>query len=804
MSITSINREFDFVRMDGLRRATGRPPHEWDIYIVKELIDNALDADERLWQRGELDAIDISVEVEYTYIPELQSRQLFVRVSNRGAFPVEQIEAIFSTQQYTSSKQFGKGLTRGALGNALKTILGIPYALRERVSGSWKPTLQPMTIVCGDVGLRPKYHIDTTAQTITFSCPQKAQRRPIDGTRISVGIDSFDQERPRTLADWQQIAAQYHLCNPHVRFQWRVAIDEEAWQWETAVDATWHDKYAGQPPIHWYAVTFHELLGALFRQHGGDELPLEAVTAALAGVDAERVGAVFGRNHITPADLDNPHLYHSLAQQTRPLDSAELGQIGAPHLTRAVAAHFATEGAVVYRQTSDSDPSVPFVLEVAVAFLNEDAAPQRHIWTGINFTPTYGDPFLRSWLTSAAHDDPVLGLRGLLDSYGIDDDTPFVLCLHLVCPTVEHNDFSKTQINHLPFKQHLTAVLDDALSALQRQREEEALALQQTIFAALDTILARVAQGERFIIAQLLTQLRRALAEIDSLTAWLARPDVDSRLQTFILDYQSQQTRMAGQVARAALGIVSLPVHPDRHIAMRVEHLSAEIFPHHHVNKLLYIPAPQWEAVVLDNNWLCKLDCAFLHALPAAALKAPFINLLTQSDYPLILLTDEAQEPQLTQQMRQWAESAALDPTRIHALTVVGNLHDYMPNALFDWLCEQLQRRDLPRKQLPDPAQLRQDIRAQIDKSLREMIWSGYERQIAINQLLIQLETAHQLPDALDIAKLDQQIRDRLAQPACKTAYNTELSRAVTAFYESWMATHGIEIRHTIQQHIRK
>ncbi len=27
----SFNREFDFIRLDGLRRATGRPPPKWDL-----------------------------------------------------------------------------------------------------------------------------------------------------------------------------------------------------------------------------------------------------------------------------------------------------------------------------------------------------------------------------------------------------------------------------------------------------------------------------------------------------------------------------------------------------------------------------------------------------------------------------------------------------------------------------------------------------------------------------------------------------------------------------------------------------
>jgi len=130
----SFNREFDFVRLDGLRRATGRPPHEWDLYIVKELIDNALDADEVLWQDDSTLWPRLHIRMEYISVPERHSQQLFVQVGNRAVFPVEQIDDIFATQWYTSRKAFIKGLTRGSLGNALKTLLGIPYAHRTQAA----------------------------------------------------------------------------------------------------------------------------------------------------------------------------------------------------------------------------------------------------------------------------------------------------------------------------------------------------------------------------------------------------------------------------------------------------------------------------------------------------------------------------------------------------------------------------------------------------------------------------------------------------------------------------------------------
>src|SRR5437660_8092883 len=105
----SFNREFDFVRLDGLRRATGRPPHEWDIYILKELIDNALDADEILW-REDLGAFpSLQIHMEYIDVPERRSQQLFVQVSNRANFPVEQIENIFATQCILRAKHSSRG-----------------------------------------------------------------------------------------------------------------------------------------------------------------------------------------------------------------------------------------------------------------------------------------------------------------------------------------------------------------------------------------------------------------------------------------------------------------------------------------------------------------------------------------------------------------------------------------------------------------------------------------------------------------------------------------------------------------------
>jgi len=192
--------------------------------------------------------------MEYITVPERWSQQLFVQVSNRTKFPVEQIENIFATQWYTSRKAFIKGLTRGALGNALKTLLGIPYALRNRVADDWKPDLKPLSILYNGTEHLLRYMVDSTSQTISLKYETKKDR-VIEGTVISVGVDYFVQEIPRTLVEIKLLAEQYHLCNPHSQFHWTVEIGDQEWKKEYTPEPDWTSKFRGIAPVHWYSLT---------------------------------------------------------------------------------------------------------------------------------------------------------------------------------------------------------------------------------------------------------------------------------------------------------------------------------------------------------------------------------------------------------------------------------------------------------------------------------------------------------------------------------------------------------------------
>src|SRR5512132_1938007 len=109
------SRLLDFVSEKELTAQTGHSAGEWPLVIVKELVDNALDACEEAGT-----APEIAVHVDESGIT----------VSDNGpGIPTDVIEDVLDFSVRVSSRDAYVGPTRGAQGNALKTIVAMPFAL---------------------------------------------------------------------------------------------------------------------------------------------------------------------------------------------------------------------------------------------------------------------------------------------------------------------------------------------------------------------------------------------------------------------------------------------------------------------------------------------------------------------------------------------------------------------------------------------------------------------------------------------------------------------------------------------------
>jgi DNA topoisomerase VI subunit B len=232
----TISRQLEYFSADELEKQTGYGRQMWwPRVIVKETLDNALDACE---QAG------VSPEITVHF----RGRKLEIR-DNGGGIRPETVKRLVDYATRTSDKVAYVSPTRGAQGNAWKTIFGMPYVLDgERA--------RPITIEACDV--RHQIHVRA----------DQVQRRPhIDYRRqeLSVktcGVAIFLERDQACLKDEEEnpeflpkLVFDCSLFNPHAPFRIREGVFE-------ARDPAWSKWSPRDPtPPHWYTLErFEELV----------------------------------------------------------------------------------------------------------------------------------------------------------------------------------------------------------------------------------------------------------------------------------------------------------------------------------------------------------------------------------------------------------------------------------------------------------------------------------------------------------------------------------------------------------------
>ena len=157
----------EFVGRRELTAQIGHPPKEWPLVLLKEAVDNALDACEEALGPPEIH-IDVSTD----------SGSITVTDNGPGIAP-QTIHDILDYTARVSSREAYVSPARGAQGNALKTVLAMPY----------DPDGNSGTSVIESRGVRHE---------ITFCVDQLRQRPVIDhqqthgllqkGTRLRVDL----------------------------------------------------------------------------------------------------------------------------------------------------------------------------------------------------------------------------------------------------------------------------------------------------------------------------------------------------------------------------------------------------------------------------------------------------------------------------------------------------------------------------------------------------------------------------------------------------------------------------------------
>jgi hypothetical protein len=203
----SQNQYEDYLTLNGIVNRTGIAKEDSYTFVLKELLDNAVDEVEK--SNNPLVEAEISIRNNALYIVVRNLNE-----SNKVVFSKAKLDSIFNLSKFISSKRGLFRISRGALGDAMKYILGIPYALAKELHGEGLMLEAPLTIRTNQQVFSVKLNVDKG------EVKEETQEHS-DWTEVGVRLPIVDK-----LLDFNKIKlflADYVLFSTHVSFKFRVS-----------------------------------------------------------------------------------------------------------------------------------------------------------------------------------------------------------------------------------------------------------------------------------------------------------------------------------------------------------------------------------------------------------------------------------------------------------------------------------------------------------------------------------------------------------------------------------------------------
>ena len=454
-----VSRLMEFCSRRELENQTGHSLVEWPLVVAKELIDNALDACE---ETEVAPAISVRVEPGAIIVED-----------NAGGITAETIESILDYSIRVSSREAYVSPTRGAQGNALKTILAMGYVLgrepgrgteAEIAATARSDEAAGVTIVeargvrhqiefrVDHINNQPKIiHTRTAAPTRT-------------GTRFTIQWPSIQESDPDLLrytdGRFQELVEAYVWFNPHLTLRgvWfgrefvNVTATSPGWEkWlpRNPTSPHWYDESRLQRYLAAHVArdrdlgqrrTVREFI-AEFRGLARTATQRNVLTEV--GCSHQSLATFFGVDQVNRVGV--ARLLAAMQKRSKPVNPARLGIIGADHLKARFLAVGGNQNTFKYQQRKGvSGDGIPYVVEFAFGLhqsgLAQDGVEARRKFvTGANFSAAIGNPFRRFGSTGE-------GLESMLEKVRASAKAPVICALHLASAYIQYADRGKSSI----------------------------------------------------------------------------------------------------------------------------------------------------------------------------------------------------------------------------------------------------------------------------------------------------------------------------------------------------------------------
>ncbi len=432
-TVFSTPRSGEFLELRALQAQTGQHVDAFGDVVVKELLDNALDAAETASREP---VIEITTRTDdYREIT-------FVTVTDNGAgITSDIVTRLLDFDRLVSDKARYRSPTRGAQGNAFKTLLGIPYAL-----GVDAP------VVIESAGVRHELRVIDRGGDVVVTHDETASDRTV-GTSATVPLPTHLE-----LDAWR-----WAYCvvpaNPHAT----ISVVDHAIEHAQSADATRRKpsyvqiRRSGMVE----ADAVDAVVAALVRparvlgagDHPRDrahrvDVPLgqfisefnglarsakqKAIRTAAPGVT--HLSGLNGRDDLI-AKLHNAMQYHA-----KPTLPKRLGPVGQDHFRRLLDERYGVRYLWFKSTECVVGGASRGIIEVAVG----DTAMPGHIWFACNHAPAFGDPLGDTWLEASG-----VYAEGVVSFLAGADIKPLghhAVVVHVICAAAQFTDKGKVAL----------------------------------------------------------------------------------------------------------------------------------------------------------------------------------------------------------------------------------------------------------------------------------------------------------------------------------------------------------------------
>jgi hypothetical protein len=403
----TMDRSLEFFSESELQMRIGHAKKYWPIALLKELIDNALDAAEPMT------IPDITVNVTDDY---------FEVIDNGPGIPQSVVVESLDYTTRTSDSLLYISPSRGQLGNALKTVWAAGFVVhgKSRVIVDGAGARRDIRVSMDKYGTRPDIQ-HNSADSVN------------SGTLLRVYWPEAARMRgTETLEIYSEpvsgLVMQFALCNPHADF----TVNGKAFaRWQDDC-LRWHKQKATS--VFWYATEEIKRLiaGTLSTDPGMTVNKLVGQFYTLSSTaKRKQVAAQFPT---LEAAYDDAQAFHQLLANcsSKRVPAKALGVLSRQRLLNALEAQEADPALCQYKKIESDAKSIdpPWLLEAACGVRSDGCGQQ--IIIAVNNTPALKIP---SWRISQA-----------LSDNEIDARSPVTLILHFACPRVHFQEAGKGAI----------------------------------------------------------------------------------------------------------------------------------------------------------------------------------------------------------------------------------------------------------------------------------------------------------------------------------------------------------------------